>query len=103
MRLYYGIFAILISAGLLAGCEVSTYKLIDKSEVEQRVSQQLAETVGQAPDHVTCPEDLKAVVGTTMRCELTAGQYKYGVNIAVDKADGDNMGFHIKVDDKPSN
>jgi hypothetical protein len=51
---------------------------------------------------VTCPSDLKGVVGTTLRCTLTDSGETYGVGVTVTKVEGDDVKFDTKVDDKPS-
>ncbi|MQA10671.1 MAG: DUF4333 domain-containing protein [Pseudonocardiaceae bacterium] len=91
-----------LAAGLAAaGCEVSTTGSMPKAEVERQVTDELTKQVGQRPDKVECPEDLEAEVGTKMRCELTAGNQKYGVNLNVTSAEDDRVRFGIKVDNQP--
>lgn len=87
-----------------AGCSFSAGgKSIDKSEVEKQVSTQLAANVGQQPKSVTCPGDLKAKVGTTMRCHLLTPQgMSYGLKVTVTSVQGSDAHFSIKVDDRPS-
>lgn len=48
-------------------------KTRDKDEVARAISDQLLQQVGQRPDSVTCPENLKGLEGTTIRCELVDG------------------------------
>ena len=74
---------------------------VDKETVASAVSDQLAKQVGRPPDSVTCPEDLKGVVGTQLRCELVAGKDTYGVTVTVTSVKGTNVNFDIAVDDKP--
>jgi Domain of unknown function (DUF4333) len=75
-----------------------------KADVEKQVSDQLARKVGQTPKSVTCPGDLAAQTGTTMRCILTADDgTAFGVTItvtAVDTSTG-NVGLDMKVDNTP--
>ena len=75
---------------------------ISAKEVATKAEDALEKQVGVRPD-VTCPEDLKAEVGATTRCTLTAGDdpTKYGVSIKVSKVDGDNAKFDIQVDEQP--
>ena len=65
---------------------------------------QLARKVGQTPKSVTCPGDLAAQTGTTMRCILTADDgTAFGVTVtvtAVDTSTG-NVGLDMKVDNTP--
>ncbi|GAB3286745.1 DUF4333 domain-containing protein [Parasphingorhabdus pacifica] len=81
----------------LAGCGTVT---VGKGEVESQISAQLEQKVGQAPDSVTCPGDLPAEVGETMRCELSAGGEKLGISTEVTEVDGTDVRFDIQVDEK---
>ncbi len=88
---------------LITGCSGSVGigdKVIDKSEVEQGASDALAKIVGQAPDTVTCPDDLDAKVGATERCTLTAGKDELGMTVTVKSLDeGTNVAHYVvKVD-----
>ena len=51
---------------------------------------------------MTCPDNLKGVVGATLRCQLTDTDAKYGVNVNVTSIDAGDVNFDIKVDDQPS-
>ena len=55
---------------MLTGCGTSSF---EQADVAQPVSQQLTESVGQEPDSVDCPGDLKAEEGGEMTCVLSAG------------------------------
>ncbi|MGW7293856.1 DUF4333 domain-containing protein [Streptomyces xiamenensis] len=85
---------------LATGCS-SGEPVVDKDEVAEQASAALEERVGQAPDDLTCAEDLPAKVGASIRCELTAGGQTYGVTITTTSAEGDNAEFDILVDDEP--
>ena len=82
----------------LSACGTSS---VSSSDLEKQVDSQLTKVVGQKPDDVTCPDDLKAEVGATTRCTLTADGTKYGVTVRATKVDGSQVNFSIKVDDKP--
>ncbi len=84
---------------VLAGC--STTGAVSQADLEQQVSTQLESSVGVAPDSVTCPGDLTAETGTTMRCELTAGDSTYGLTVTVTGVENDVASFDILVDDAP--
>ncbi|QDP97158.1 DUF4333 domain-containing protein [Microlunatus elymi] len=84
---------------LLSACGTLT---VSQADVENQISTQLQKQVGQKPDDVTCPGDLQGKVGTTMRCTLTAGDSKYGVNVKVTSVEGNKVLFNIKVDDQAS-
>ncbi|MEO9322534.1 DUF4333 domain-containing protein [Nocardioides sp. C4-1] len=83
----------------LAGC--SSGGSVDQSDLEDQISTQLEEEVGQAPDDISCPGDLDAEEGETMECTLTAGEDELGVQVEVTSVDGDNVKFDIQVDEAP--
>ena len=85
----------------LSSCGDST-PTVKQTDVEKEVSTQLEKQVGQAPDDISYPGDLKGKVGTTMRCTLTAGEDKLGVSVKVTSVDGDDVKFDIQVDQEPS-
>jgi membrane protein implicated in regulation of membrane protease activity len=84
----------------VAACSFGSIS-VDKDKVAQEVSDQLEGEVGRAPESVTCPGDLKAEVGTTMRCKLDDAGVTYGVEVKVTKVEGTDVKFDIKVDDEP--
>jgi mRNA-degrading endonuclease toxin of MazEF toxin-antitoxin module len=75
---------------------------VDKNQVAKVISDKLTEQVGRRPQSVTCPDNLKGVVGATLRCQLTDTDDKYGVNVNVTSIDAGDVNFDIKVDDQPS-
>ena len=79
----------------LAGCGAAA---VDQKQVETRISDQLEKQGGQRPDSVTCPDDLTAEKGATMRCELSAGGETLGVSTKVTEVDGSDVKFDIQVD-----
>src|SRR5689334_10416724 len=42
---------------------------VDKKQVAEVISDKLFQQVGQRPDSVTCPDNLKGVEGATLRCQ----------------------------------
>jgi predicted thioesterase len=75
--------------------------VVDRNEVATRISQRVADSGGNKPGSVTCPEDLTAVVGATLRCELTDAGERHGVTVGVTSVDGGDVKFNFKVDDEP--
>ena len=75
---------------------------VDKNEVASVISDKLTQQVGSRPDSVTCPDNVKGVRGATLRCPLTDGTQKYGVNMTVTNVDAGDVNFDFKVDDQPS-
>ncbi len=96
----------LLAAVALAGCsgEVSIGGpgSVSTEDLEEQVSTQLTETVGQAPDDVTCPDELPAEEGEEVRCELTADGTTYGVTVTTTSVEGETVNFDIQVDDEPT-
>jgi len=74
---------------------------VDKKQVAQVISDKLFQQVGQRPDSVTCPDNLKGVEGATLRCQLADGTKKYGINVTVTTVDAGDVNFDFKVDDHP--
>ncbi|MFF1919450.1 DUF4333 domain-containing protein [Streptomyces sp. NPDC058221] len=85
------------------GCSASVgSKVVKKDEVEKQASAALSKKVGRDPDSVSCKDDLKAEVGETVRCTLTAGGTKLGMTATAKSVDGDNVKMDFKVDDAPA-
>jgi len=70
--------------------------------VEKQIADQLAAKAGERPTSVSCPGNLKAKEGTTMRCTLVASGGKYGLTVTVTSVKDNTVNFDIKVDDKPT-
>lgn len=86
-----------LALSTLAGCGDST-PTVKQSKVEDTISGKLEEQVGQAPDDVSCPGDLEGKVGTTMRCQLTAGSDELGVSVKVTSVKDSKVNFSFEVD-----
>lgn len=103
-RLPRGVPPAVVCAGacavLLLGCSTTTKK-VSAGDAAQQISDVLEDETGQRPDEVTCPEDLEAEVGATMRCELTDGEATYGVTIGVTEVEDGVATFDIEVDAEP--
>jgi hypothetical protein len=74
---------------------------VGKDEVASAIRRQVTQQVGQQPDSVTCPDNLKGVAGATLQCQLISGTDKYGVLVTVTSVDAGDVKFHFKVDDQP--
>jgi hypothetical protein len=76
-------------------------KVLNKSDVERGAKEQLTATVGQAPKSISCPGDMKARVGETQSCTLTADDgTKLGTTITVTKVNGGRATYEVAVDGK---
>ncbi len=91
--------AVLGSVLLLStGCTFGTQpKAISAPTLEKKVSAALAKQVGQTPDAVSCPRDLKAEKGATVRCVLTAGADRLGVTVTTTSVDDGRVRFQAEV------
>ncbi|CAM4274767.1 hypothetical protein MB901379_01486 [Mycobacterium basiliense] len=74
---------------------------VDKDKVARIISDKLYQQVGERPDALTCPDNLKGVEGATLRCQLTDGSKKYGISVIVTSVDAGDVSFDFKVDDHP--
>ncbi|MEL4505785.1 DUF4333 domain-containing protein [Luteococcus sp. H138] len=80
---------------------VSTRRSMEKSRMETKVSEMLTEKVGQKPDKIECPGDLKMKLNEKMICTLTAGADQLPVDVTVDNADEGKEHIQIKVGETP--
>jgi hypothetical protein len=94
-RVVAAVLALFVGFGI-AGCGGTA--AVPKDQVAQQISDQLTKQVGQKPDSVSCPDDLPATVGATVRCTLKAGTDSLGVTAKVTAVDGSNVKFDIQVD-----
>jgi hypothetical protein len=76
--------------------------VVYKDDVANQISTQLSQQVGHKPASVSCPRDLVATVGATLRCNVTDAGQTYGVTITVTNVDAGNVGFDFTVDSQPS-
>lgn len=74
---------------------------VDKKDVAQKITDQLAAQNGKKPDSVTCPDNLKGVQRATLRCTLVDAGQTSGVTVTVTSVQGTDVRFDIKPDDQP--
>ena len=86
---------------LVAGCSFSIGipAAVDAETVAEQTSEMLAQEVGQAPDDVTCADDLPAEVGAEIRCEVSQGGVTLGATLTVTEVEGSSVKWDIKVDE----
>jgi hypothetical protein len=75
---------------------------VDKNQVASVISDKLTQQAGRKPDSITCPDNLKGVVGATLRCQLNDQGQKYGISVTVTNVDAGDVNFDFKVDDQPT-
>lgn len=74
---------------------------VDKAEVARQGKAALAAQVGKQPDAFSCPEDLPAKVGATIRCQLADSGKQYGVTVTAKSVVGGKVNMDFKVDETP--
>lgn len=81
---------------VLAACGTGS---VPSDELEKTVTSKLKDQVGIAPKSVECPEEgLKAEVGATQTCVLTAPNGdQVDVKLTAKKVDGSNVNFDFEV------
>ncbi|MFE6127558.1 DUF4333 domain-containing protein [Streptomyces sp. NPDC056437] len=81
----------------------SSTDAVGTKELEKQVDDALTKQVGQSPQTVDCPQELKAEKGAHTRCTLTADDgTRFGLTVTTKRVNSDNkVDFDIKVDDKP--
>ena len=75
---------------------------VDKNEVAGNINDQATQQLGHKPDSVTCPDNLKGVVGTTLHCQLVDAGQTTPLTITVTSIDGGNVYFNWAPDNQPS-
>lgn len=85
---------------LTAGCS-SGDPMVHRDEVAKQASAALEGEVGRAPDDITCPEDLPAKVGASVRCELTDAGETIGVTVTTVSVDDGKARLDVQVDEAP--
>jgi hypothetical protein len=69
-------------------------------DVADAVADVFESDLGFRPD-LTCPDDLAAEVGATVRCTAGVDGETYGATVAVTSVDGDGTAFEVQVDGEP--
>lgn len=91
--------AALFAAPLFAGCAASA---VPAADVEAQIAQVIEEETGNAPDGVSCPDDLPGETGAETTCEITVDGTTVNAMITVTSADGSDVNFDVLVDQLPS-
>ncbi|WP_405940395.1 DUF4333 domain-containing protein [Streptomyces sp. NBC_00726] len=74
---------------------------VPRAEVARQGKAALAAQVGKQPDAFSCPEDLPAKAGATIRCQLADGGTQYGVTVTAKSVVGGKVNMDFKVDETP--
>lgn len=87
------------AAAVLCGCsatsEVGIAPTVSKDALQREITDRLA-SAGEAPQSVTCNDDLVGEVGMTVRCEVVlSATNSFEPVIAVTKADGSTIDYEM--------
>ncbi|MGW7595247.1 DUF4333 domain-containing protein, partial [Streptomyces rubiginosohelvolus] len=74
---------------------------VPKAEVARQGKAALAAQMGKQPHAFSCPEDLPAEVGATVRCQLAGDGKQYGVTVTAKSVAGGTVHMDFKVDETP--
>ncbi|MFB8087216.1 DUF4333 domain-containing protein [Streptomyces sp. NPDC055992] len=83
------------------GSDTGAAGSVDKAEVARQGKAALAAQVGKQPDSFTCPENLPARAGATIRCQLADSGKQYGVTVTAKSVVGGKVNMDFKVDETP--
>lgn len=92
--------ALVVVAGAIgAGCG-GAIKL-RQTEVESQAKRAVGHLIGRAPDAVTCPGDMPAAVGHSMRCTVDVQGSHSSVTITITSVDAErqNANFDVVLDE----
>src|SRR5436190_11477 len=88
--------SIAVAGGVLLGLSgCSSY--VDKTDVQQKITDFYQERTSRAPDKAECPDDLPAEVGKSIRCTVTGAGETYGVTVTATKVEGSDVNFDMQV------
>lgn len=96
-----GALTMLVATGCSFNFSAGDPGAVDSEEIATQAAAVLEEEVGQAPDDLTCSEDLPAQVDASIRCELTGDGHTYGVTVTTTSVEGDEVNFDVVVDEEP--
>lgn len=81
---------------LSAGAGVASAS-VSAQQVQQMISDQLAQQTGLSPDSVVCPGELATEVGASVTCQATAGGETHPITVTVASADNGQLGITLQV------
>jgi hypothetical protein len=88
---------VLAASALLAGCEVSIGgKEVPKATVEEQTMKMITAQIGEPSPVITCPGNLKGVVGTVMVCSAPMGEKGADVTLTVTGVEGSDIKWNFK-------
>ena len=88
-----------LAVAVVAGASACS-SAVPKDDVAKTINSKLTEQ-GVAANGVTCPEDLEAEVGKTVRCEFTVDGQPVDAVAKVTSVQGDQANFDITTEARP--
>ena len=71
-------------------------KTVTKEDVANQIKQKKWDEAGNKPESVSCPIDLRPVVGAKVVCEMTINGQTVFVDVTVSGIDGDNVELDMR-------
>jgi hypothetical protein len=84
--------------GAFAGC--GGPGIVDRAQVEQKVRDGLTKSVGEQAPKASCPKDLPAEKGATIRCSMDFPDGRLGISVKVTSVKDGDAKFDIQADQK---
>jgi Domain of unknown function (DUF4333) len=94
LRMIFVSGAIAAVATGLGACS-SGPKTVSKGDVENNIKTKMTDAAGNKPESVSCPDNLKAQVGSQLNCEMKVKGQTYNVNVNVTSINGDDVKFDM--------
>lgn len=95
-----GLVAIGIATALVHGPVACGTAVVAKDEVATSVASKLQEQ-GVAVENLSCPDDLPAVTGESLRCEFSVGGQPVDAVVTVTSVEDDTAHFDVHTEARP--
>jgi hypothetical protein len=95
-----GLAAIGLAAALTLGAGACGTAVLEKDGVATSVASALQEQ-GVGVENLTCPDDLQAVTGESMRCEFTTGGQPVDAVVTVTAVEGGTARYDVHTEARP--
>jgi hypothetical protein len=89
-----------IATALVLGPIACSANVVDKEEVASTTASALQEQ-GVQVENMTCPDDLQAVAGETMRCEFTTGGQPVDAVVTVTSVEDGTARYDMRTEARP--
>ncbi len=91
----------LVVAGAIAGALVggaacsSGPGMVSKDDIAKQISSKMTDADGNKPDSVSCPDGLKAQVGSQLNCAMKVKGQDFNVNVTTTSVNGSDVKFDM--------